>query len=109
MPERTIWKFTIPIQDSVELKMEGATLVKILHADVQNALGADPFGEERKITLWAIVDPHPDSVQWVPIEIRGTGHPLREGPIFGDAAEQHIATVQDGPFVWHLFHGKILS
>lgn len=35
------------------------------------------------------------------IEVLGTGHPLPD--LDEDQERAHIATVQDGPFVWHVF------
>lgn len=50
------------------------------------------------IQLWAVVDPHETYVNRS-INVLGTGHEF-----FGNPGE-FIATVQTGPYVWHLFDG----
>lgn len=50
-----------------------------------------------RITLWAVVDTLADEVPRE-INIRGTGHALR-----GVKPDSFIGTVQDGPYVWHVF------
>ncbi|AXH50349.1 hypothetical protein SEA_ARTI_68 [Gordonia phage Arti] len=101
---QTIWKFTIPVQDSQQIKVDGATVFGILDAQAH-------IDRPNLIDIWMIVEPHPDSVEFVPIEIRGTGHPLHEERIQGYGSSPrstlaaHIATVRDGIFVWHVFRG----
>ncbi len=58
---------------------------KVIDAQIQ---GAD-------ICLWAICDPE-EQKQTRRFAIVGTGHRL---PSFST----HVATVQDGQFVWHIF------
>ncbi|ATN89594.1 hypothetical protein SEA_BONUM_74 [Gordonia phage Bonum] len=123
---RTIWKYPIPVTDSQQIKVEGATVIGILDAQMQPTPGAAPYGGKRLIEIWMLVDTHPDSFEFVPIEIRGTGHPLHEErirgcvqPIEGTrdvlhenihmAMESHIATIRDGGFVWHVFRGELPS
>ncbi|AVD99816.1 hypothetical protein SEA_FLAPPER_73 [Gordonia phage Flapper] len=121
---RTIWKLTIPITDSQQIKVEGATVVGILSADLSSTKRF-PIGSQvpvSMIDIWMIVETHPDSFEYVPIEIRGTGHPLHEERIRGCvqliegtrdhthenvymAMESHIATIRDGGLVWHVFRG----
>ncbi|UTN91434.1 hypothetical protein SEA_OUTIS_71 [Gordonia phage Outis] len=112
---RTIWKYTIPVADSQQIKVNGATVIGIL--DAARGLA------EHSIDIWMIVDTHPKSMEVVPIEIRGTGHPLHEERIRGcvqqiegtkdvkyenvyGALDSHIATIRDGGLVWHVFRGK---
>ena len=103
MSTRTIWKFTVPVTDSQQLKIDGATLVEFLGADVAP-------GGLTEIDIWAVVDAHPGSMEYVPIEIRGTGHPLHaERFLESSAKESHIATVRDGIFVWHVFRGGVFD
>lgn len=125
---RTIWKFTVPITDSQQIKVEGATVVGILAADLSSTkqlpLGSNDL--RSMIDIWMIVETHPDSFEYVPIEIRGTGHPMHEERIRGCvqtiegtrdhkhedvymAMEAHIATIRDGGLVWHVFRGAFPS
>lgn len=83
-----IYKYPFTITDHVVVSMPaGATVV---HA----AAPAGPRSSST-LTLWARVDPHAPVVDRR-FELRGTGQPL-------GTVGMHIATIQDGPFVWHLF------
>lgn len=81
----TIYKYALAITDDATVEMpRGAKVLAIESSLVPHAL-----------FLWAIVDPD------APLEtrhfsVRGTGHPL------GDVGK-HLATIQAGPFVWHVF------
>lgn len=82
---KTIWKFEVPVEDEVSVEMP-------CHSEVLAVQEGESPGV---LWLWAIVD---DTFTTRPrrFSIRGTGHPLGEvGP--------YIATVQTGPFVWHVF------
>jgi hypothetical protein len=80
----TIWKFALKITDRQHIRMpRGAQLL-----DVQMQ-GDTPC-------LWVIADPNNEPVLRE-IDIYGTGHLVSEGP------NQHIGTIQDGAFVWHVF------
>jgi hypothetical protein len=82
---KTIWKFMLAFGDSPETWMpQGA---RPIHADIDSDAG--------QVTVWAVVDPAATLVKRRFI-LRGTGHPL---PDVG----AHVATVKDGPFVWHIF------
>lgn len=48
------------------------------------------------ICVWARVNPDSPSRMFF-FFVVGTGHPMPEG------ASQYLATVQMGPFVWHVF------
>lgn len=56
------------------------------------------------ICVWAIVEtdymPQPHE-----FSIFGTGQPLPEAFNPNRLAERHLASVQQGPFVWHVFGG----
>ena len=85
---RTIWKYAV---DDGPVSMPSGA--RILSVQVQRG----------DLTLWAEVDSD------APAEIRrfrvyGTGHELPRGLGYQDS---HIATVQDEPFVWHVYeeHG----
>lgn len=83
---KTIYKYTVPITWT-DHEVEMPKGAQILSTDV-----GDPF---ENILIWAVVDTNaPLEVRR--LEIRGTGHPLGE---VGD----FIATVQDPPYVWHVF------
>lgn len=92
---KTIWKYAVSLSDEVVIEMpKGA---EILHAEIGRL---SIRGVPAQIWIWAIVD------RGAPIEnrhfsIRGTGHDL------GFAAAHYIATLMDGPFVWHLFESEV--
>lgn len=79
----TIYKYPFAIEDRFVLRMPAGT--RILHVETQ---GGTPC-------LWALVDTTHHEVGWV-FRIYGTGHPIAE-------AGDHVATFQQGPFVWHMF------
>ena len=84
----TIWKFTLELKDrQIVMMPKGAKIIAI-----QEQAGA--------ICLWAIVDPNANLASRM-FAIAGTGMPLSShlGP------ESHLATVQIGRFVWHVFEG----
>jgi len=83
---RTIWKFPLPLSDSVAIAMPERS--RVLSVGVQS-------GGVRQLQLWADVNPGA-AIVIRRFEIRGTGHPL------GDVG-RFIGTVIDGPFVWHVF------
>jgi hypothetical protein len=84
---KTIWKFPLKgPHDYNEIEMpKGA---EILTAQVQN----------KTICLWAMVDPEAPKETRM-IEIAGTGTTI----IDPDGPRKYIATVQVGPYVFHLF------
>ncbi|AXQ62106.1 hypothetical protein SEA_SKYSAND_73 [Gordonia phage Skysand] len=95
----TIWKFTILVEDEVEIAIRHGKFVRWLpHGDAvlrhQQIDGLQI--DEHVIELWAVVEPHPGVVERRTVHVRGTGHPL------GHVGE-HIATLRDGIFVWHVF------
>lgn len=82
--EFTVWKFPFLIDDECPIEMPGGA--KVLYVDTQG--GA--------VCLWALVNPSAQK-ELRNFCIRGTGHPL--------GAERHTyhGSVQQGPFVWHVF------
>lgn len=87
---KTVWKFELPVQDDVTVSMPQGAIV----LDVQSAHAG-------MLTLWAIV--HPDEpTEDRAFHVRGTGHPLGE-------VGQYVATVSDGPFVWHVFEAAVVD
>lgn len=77
-----------------EYKLEFVDLQEVMIPDGSTILSVQSQGGN--ICFWAIVEP---SLPLVTKKFRifGTGHPMNEVPnIF-------IGTVQQGPFVWHIF------
>lgn len=82
-----IWKFPLPIDDEVSVKMPRDA--RVLSVAVQ----------EGAVVVWAVVNPLHRTVSRR-FRIVGTGHP------FNDLAEwQFVGTVQThgGALVWHVF------
>lgn len=79
-----IWKFEIKLLDRQTVKLPSE--FSILSA------GMDPDGI---LCIWAAVNPE-SLARKIEIIVVGTGHPL---PHVGD----FIATVKDGPYMWHIF------
>ena len=85
---KTIWKFTFFTMDEYGIRMpQGA---EILHVAMQGVTPQTP-------TLWALVDPNAEEVTRR-LAIRGTGHDASDL-----TAADHVATVQQGARVWHVF------
>ena len=80
---KAVWKFPFDIEDTAWLDIqEGA---EILHVEMQGVIP----------TVWALVDLDQPVVGRC-LKIRGTGHEVEDGL-------RHLATFQQGPFVWHVF------
>lgn len=88
---RTVHRYEVDVDDTVELP---GNIRYVLSA--ARSRSARP-GEVGKLELWALVYPDVQAEETMRIFIRGTGHPMtgQEGAF--------IATVIDGPLVWHLF------
>ena len=84
----TIWKFQLKLEDKQTIEIP--TYAEILSVDIQNDI----------ICLWAKVNPHMKR-EIKGIAIVGTGNPLPEG------LKKFIGTVQQPPFVWHVFEFDI--
>jgi len=56
--------------------------------------------KEGELCLWALVDTHEYEKEEREIHICATGGPCREGMIY-------IGTVQQPPFVWHIFDNGV--
>ena len=83
---KTVFKFEFPVNDEVLIQMPADA--KIVHVGRQ---------QPNHICLWAIVDTDKTAVNRQ-FSIRGTGQPL------GRASDcEHLGSVFDGPFVWHVF------
>lgn len=87
---QAIWKFPLTITDAQTVAIpEGA---EILTAQMQGGISC----------LWAIVKDDAPTTDRV-IEIFGTGNPM-----WADmgVSRKYIATVQQGPLVWHVFESR---
>lgn len=89
---KAVWKFPFEVDDRVQLLLPEAS--SVLH------VGTDPAHPtiSGRLALWALVDPTTPLVLPCPLRIIGTGHPL-------DGFAEHLGSVQDGPFMWHIFRG----
>lgn len=83
-----IWKFQIALADKQQIAMPKGS--EILAAGLQYGV----------MCIWARVNPDAPA-GYRDIYIAGTGH---AAPRPEDA--DHLATVIDGTFVWHVFAGK---
>ncbi len=82
--KQVIWKFPLELvaEQDVEMPEDG----RVLTIQTQ--------GET--LTLWALVD-QTNKLAKRRIRLHGTGHP------FAGHQGVYLATVQNGPFVWHFF------
>ena len=84
MGKKVIWKFELSLTNEQDILMpKGAVLLS-----VKTQAGAP--------MLWAIVDPA-EKLETRRFCIVGTGHN------FDDVSMVYVGTVQQPPFVWHLF------
>lgn len=81
----TIWKFPLEITDTQQINVPVGTT--FISSQFQNGV----------LCLWGIVNPDNILVQRT-IDIIGTGNPFRH-----PYTSKFIATVQQGPLVWHIF------
>jgi len=89
----TVWKYDLAVTDVQEVMMpSGAAL---LHVGIQHP----NEGRLRWIQLWAWVDREEPTCSRR-IAVVGTGNPA---PPMNEA--RYVGSVQDGPFVWHIFDG----
>ena len=85
---RTVWKYTIDIQDKVEFTMPaGSTVIHVAPC------GTSPMA----IDLWFDADPARD-LEWRTFHVHGTGHPIA-------IDSWHVGSVIMHPFVWHVYEG----
>lgn len=83
---RTIYKYELKITDKQEIDIPDK--FRILSVQLQNDI----------ICVWAIVHTEREQLPTL-FHIVGTGHPLSHHW----TAKDHIGTVQQGPYVWHVF------
>lgn len=84
---RTVWKYQAAVQDNVVFEVPGYQGVCLLEVLAPQTL-----------TFWVSADPD-EPAEPVPFRVTGTGRPA---PGFS----AHVASVLDGPFVWHVFEEK---
>lgn len=84
---RTIWKNHLQITDSQDIAVPtGATP---LTAMIQGG----------RLTVWYHVPDTEADISWVHISVVGTGNPIDPEVDLG----QHVGSVINGPFVWHVY------
>lgn len=86
---RAIFKYPLDVTDEQTVNLPFGA--KVVHVGMQND----------KMYLWAEVDPKSKDDTPVTFRIFGTGHPMPEANI------QHVGTVFDGPFVWHVYQSLV--
>lgn len=83
--ETTIFKYPIGIEDIQTVRVRANP--KVIH------VGMDPGGQ---LCIWAEVDRDSPETSHV-VHVYGTGHPLR------DNRGNHLGSVLDDQFVWHVY------
>jgi hypothetical protein len=90
VPAKTIWKYPLELQD--EQMIEVPVNSEYLHVALQDGV----------ITLWVLVNPTYPKVGKI-ISIFGTGRTVS----VCYKKSQHIGTIFQGVFVWHIFDGSV--
>lgn len=86
---KTIWKYPLDLTDRTELMIpKGA---EVLTAQVQ----------EQKLCIWILVDSDAET-EVRTFAIYGVGNPIPALDLRTNS-RKYIATVQELPFVWHVF------
>lgn len=84
---KTVWKFPVPFPPKDRFSITAPKDAKWLDVQIQH----------ESVAMWALVDPDSPEVthqfRWA-----GTGHPIEPLPI-----PVHVATLQTGALVWHVF------
>lgn len=86
-----IYKYTIPIQDEVEIEMKKDTHILC----VKN--------QREQLCIWALCSPDAEDILRS-FRVYGTGHEIEQGK----SAGMYIGTAvfQNGALIWHLFAGR---
>lgn len=93
---KTIWKYPLAITDEQTVTMPaGAQILK--HAECVQDMHPER-ARRSVIHIWALVDA-PLEVLYTRrlLRVVGTGNPLPKH------LGEHVATVRDGSFIWHVF------
>jgi hypothetical protein len=85
---RTVWKFSLPLADEIELVMPSGA--DILHFDMQF----------NRPVIWALVDPENKEVVTRKFRFAGTGHKIETA---NELRYIGSCMIQDGALVFHLF------
>lgn len=89
----TIWKFPLTIGVTTITVPENPAWTAAKESFVPLSV-AMQHGE---LQMWAMVDPSASAKRVIVVTVYGTGHPMPDKPgIF-------VGSVQDGPYVWHVF------
>lgn len=83
---KKVWKYNIPVNDS-EHVIDMPYGARFVHAECQKS---------HVVSLWFEVDSEIAFKQARIFTIYGTGHPIPD-------TFEHIATVKDGMFMWHVY------
>ena len=91
MSEMTIWKYSLPRPQNTygKVQVDMNKSAQIFSCQVQDGV----------ITLWALVSPDVFSSETRVFQVIGTGHKFEHD----GHGMKFIATVQQPPFVWHIF------
>jgi len=90
---KTIHKYGMEISIRYEQEIQIPVNAKVLSVQIQDHGGVGG----RQLCMWALVDTELDYVVRR-FRVFGTGHKVDT-----KHAYKHLATVQDGGFVWHVF------
>lgn len=103
----TTWKISIPVAEGAIIATvpKGAVLLKV-RADPGNI--TEEKEAPRKIQVWFRC-PHTeelnaDNTMMWNFRIFGTGHGITKEELTG---HEYIDSIFDGPYVWHLYRGKV--
>lgn len=84
---RAIWKFPVPVDDRLTIKMPKGARVLTVQA------------QGREMCIWAEVQTQAAEEKRY-FAVFGTGHEMLHGMGYSDV---YVGTVQIGKFVWHLY------
>ena len=88
---KTIWKYTIPLEDYSEVVVKRHSIPLCVHQSRGFLTG------EYLIHVWMLVDTDEDEIAYS-FFVVGTGHPVPDGV-------EYIGTIHaDDGFVWHIFY-----
>lgn len=94
---RTIWKFSIPVDDVVNIVAPKGAQFRRFAAQGRNWLCIWMEVEVQTGALGKGLGVCDDAgMEKLAFCIRGTGHPIPDG-------FRYLASCDDGPYVWHLF------
>jgi hypothetical protein len=83
---KTIYKYPLRVTDDQHIQLPSKAVIL--------SVGLDPVGD---LCLWALVDQVAKHFDVRRVVICGTGKPCNEN------RDDYVASVVQGPFVWHVF------